>query len=135
MADPVQELQTLARRLAEATTRDAISWTKSGDAGFVTSMPPYSISIRSVDDDGHPPYRMAILDERAVELSALEWEAERTQYNTVIEKPQNNDLAVLYAAARGSVVDVGAIVREILAAFPQAPQEEGHDPPSDEAQT
>lgn len=107
-------LRVVARRLSAKTSIGDIKWARIGDAGFLTHLGDASITIRSVDDDGRPPYRLAILDDNGIEIANLEWSVERSSYGTVVEGEYNPELAELYYAAQRSTTDVHRIVNDLL---------------------
>ncbi len=112
------ELRVLITRLTAATKTNGLQWTKSGDASYLTDLGGFTITISSVDGDGHPPYRLSILDERAIEVTAVDWRVESTPYGVTADAEQNHYLGELYRAVRASVVDLKTVISRILDALP-----------------
>jgi hypothetical protein len=117
-ADLDPGLRTLLTRLVAATRAGGLSWTKSGDASYLTDLGGFTITISSVDGDGHPPYRVSILDERAIEVTAVDWRVDPTPYGVVASAEQNEYLVELYRAARATLVDLRTVIDRILDALP-----------------
>ncbi len=107
----------LLSRLVAATRRSSLQWAKSGDETYLTSLGGYSVTISSIDGDGHPPYRLSILDDQAIEIAAVDWLISPTPYGSIAAGQQNETLNELYKTVRASVVDVGGAISNILRAL------------------
>src|SRR4051812_1053862 len=100
-------------RLISTTRKSRLQWTRSGEESYLTSITGYSVTVSSEDGDGHPPYRLSILDEKSIEIAAVDWQVDKTTYGSVISGGLNDYLRDLYRAVRASVVDARGAVEKI----------------------
>src|SRR4051812_19914396 len=85
---PGASLRPLMERLVAATEASRLQWTKSGEEIYLTNVSGFSITISSTDGDGHPPYRLSILDDQAIELTGVDWKVDRTPYGSLADSEQ-----------------------------------------------
>jgi hypothetical protein len=104
----------LCKRLASATLARAAEWRLEGEDTYVWAQQQGTVSIASRDNDGQPPYQLAIYNAERVrvdELSSMLLQDDEPA-------PWNEALAELYRVARRSALRADDVIDALLSALP-----------------
>jgi hypothetical protein len=103
MADQTEDrIYKLATELLTRTKANKVQWTEQTPSKFYTQFGDHFAVIRSVDGDGHHPYRFAIEDDRDKDLGGIS-----TTDDFAFDAEWRETLAQLYGEAkrRGGAIE------------------------------
>jgi hypothetical protein len=108
-----QKLHALAERLTAQTEAQKLGWSAETPVWFQLALPSGAVSIRSLPNDGTPPYMLTVYDEDGREIESLQ-----TGMDIAVGirgvGPWDHSLSELYNAARNSALNIDDVLNRIL---------------------
>lgn len=115
MAD--ERLEELLRLTLERTKSQRLNWEAVGQEGiaFAVRLQAANLVVDSVDEDGAPPYRLAVFrlaEEGGDLLAQIEQESPPGSRGGDYD---HSELETLYALARNKAMNVGPVLESVIA--------------------